>query len=211
MKNLFLIAIASIALFSCRKTINQVDETVIENCETISQFEIAQNANGIWEMQNNGSSIYSFPNYDEAYTTKRILENYRATALCSCGNGELTTSDGNEVFNSTKVLYQLREDLEGIGNTEVNSYENGVEDCLPFNPEKLMAKKDVAGDWYLIEHPNHSMFGFGKNKEACINTLKVIKKYGFNQSCFVGRPYPSFTYLKCYQEDTPALTAASVQ
>lgn len=211
MKNLILIAIASIALFSCRKSIHQVDENLIENCETFGQFEIAQNANGIWEIQNNGGTIYSFPNYDEAYTTKRILENYRATTLCSCGNGELTTIDGEEVFNSNIILYQLREDLEGIGNSETNSYNNGVEDCLPFDPDQLMAKKDLAGDWYLIERPNHSMFSFGKDKDACINTLKIIKKYGFNQSCFVGRPYPSFTYLKSYQNDTPPLTPASIQ
>ena len=40
------------------------------------------------------------------------------------------------------------------------------------------------------------MFGFGKNEEECIKALSVIKKYDFNQSCFVGRANPSFSYLK---------------
>lgn len=31
------------------------------------------------------------------------------------------------------------------------------------------------------------MFGYGKNEEKCVNSIREIKKYGFSQSCFVGR------------------------
>jgi hypothetical protein len=39
------------------------------------------------------------------------------------------------------------------------------------------------------------MFGFGKNEE----------EYGFNQSWFVGRANPTFSYLKRYREDIDTL------
>ncbi|MBL4625114.1 MAG: hypothetical protein JKY42_08255 [Flavobacteriales bacterium] len=211
MKNVALLSILAIGLFSCGKlSIDKVGTNIIDNCETVSNLDIRQNANNVWELATQSGKTYPFPNYDEAYKTKRILENYRATSLCKCGHGVLTNENGEEV-DANLMSYQLRENMQGIGNQEENSYNNGVEDCLPFNPEKLIAKQDLSGDWYLIERPNHSMFGFGKDKDACINALKVIKKYGFNQSCFVGRPNPSFTYLKNYQIDTPPLTEESLR
>ena len=66
---------------------------------------------------------------------------------------------------------------------------------------KLVAKRSLDGDWYLIGKPGHSMFWFGKNEEECIKALSVIKKNGFNRSCFVGRANPSFSYLKRFRED----------
>ena len=69
------------------------------------------------------------------------------------------------------MQYQLSSDSSGIGNKELNSYANSSEDCLPFDPEKLVAKKSLDGNWYLIEKPGHSMFGFEKTKK---NVLKHL-------------------------------------
>jgi hypothetical protein len=40
------------------------------------------------------------------------------------------------------------------------------------------------------------MFDFNANEGEARQTLAIIKKYGFTRSCFVGRPDPSFTYLR---------------
>ena len=125
---------------------------------------------------------------EEAETTKLILEHYQTKYLCNCGARFYTNSAGEENPLANIMLYQLTMDNSGIGNNEINSYSN------------------PNGDWYLIEKPGHSMFGFGKNKEACLKALGAIKKYGFNQSCFVGRANASFSYLKRYREDIDSLS-----
>ena len=151
-------------------------------------------------------NIYSiFPNFEEALKTKIVLEHYQTKFICKCGEGYYTNSIGEENTNALIMQYQLSTDSSGIGNKEINSYNNSSEDCLPFDPEKLVARRSLDGNWYLIEKPGHSMFGFGKNEEECVKALSVIKKYGFNQSCFVGRANPSFSYLKRYREDIDTL------
>jgi len=40
------------------------------------------------------------------------------------------------------------------------------------------------------------MFDFGSKKAEADKALAIIKKYGFNKSCFVGRPDPSFQYMR---------------
>ena len=38
------------------------------------------------------------------------------------------------------MQYHFSSDSTGIGNKELNSYDNSSEDCLPFDPEKLGKK-----------------------------------------------------------------------
>jgi hypothetical protein len=68
------------------------------------------------------------------------------------------------------------------------------EDCLRFNPRTTKVKK-VGNKWIIVDG-SHSMFNFGKKKNEAYQALKMIKKYGFTYSCFVGRPGPSFKYLR---------------
>lgn len=67
------------------------------------------------------------------------------------------------------------------------------EDCLSFNPATTTVK-EVNGRWTIVDG-NHLMFSFGDKKAEALNALKVIKFYRLDQSCFVGRPDPSFRYL----------------
>jgi hypothetical protein len=55
--------------------------------------------------------------------------------------------------------------------------------------------KKVGSNWLIVDG-SHSMFNFGKKKNEAYQALKMIKKYGFTYSCFVGRPGPSFKYLR---------------
>lgn len=194
-------------IFSCSKTNYKKVSTIIdEECITINDLFIIQNYDSIWELKTNEEEhLYYFPNFKEAEKTKFVLEHYQTKYLCKCGDGFYTNSAGEENPNAIIMHYQLTFDNTGIGNKEMNSYNNPNEDCLPFNPEKLIARRSLSGDWYLIEKPGHSMFGFGKNKEACVKALGVIKKYGFNQSCFIGRANASFSYLKRYRVDIDTL------
>ncbi len=40
------------------------------------------------------------------------------------------------------------------------------------------------------------MFDFGDKKDEAYLTYRIIKKYRFTNSCFVGRPDPSFQYMR---------------
>jgi|TARA_B100001093_G_scaffold340601_1_gene325370 hypothetical protein len=205
--NVLIIAFIYILIHSCSKTTYRKVSTIIDDdCIEINELFVIQNHDSIWELKTvEEEHLYYFPNFEEAEKTKFILEHYQTKYLCDCGDGSYTNSAGEENPNPGIMPYQLTFDNTGIGNMEMNSYNNPNEDCLPFNPEKLVARRSLNGDWYLIEKPGHSMFGFGKNKEACVKALGAIKKYGFNQSCFVGRANASFSYLKRYREDIDTL------
>ncbi|NTW52550.1 MAG: hypothetical protein HGB22_08180 [Chlorobiaceae bacterium] len=67
------------------------------------------------------------------------------------------------------------------------------EDCLSFNPSTATVK-NINGRWTIVDG-NHLLFNFGDKENEAMKALKIIKYYRMNQSCFVGRPDPSFTYL----------------
>jgi hypothetical protein len=67
------------------------------------------------------------------------------------------------------------------------------EDCVSFNPDTTTVV-NIQGSWRIVDG-NHSMFDFGSNESEAKRSLEIIKHYGMNQSCFVGRPEPSFQYL----------------
>jgi hypothetical protein len=70
----------------------------------------------------------------------------------------------------------------------------GREDCISFNPATTEVKQ-IEGDWKIVDG-SHWMFSFGSKKDEADQALAIIKKYGFNHTCFVGRPGPSFKYLR---------------
>ena len=67
------------------------------------------------------------------------------------------------------------------------------EDCVSFNPRTTTVRR-ISGSWKIVDG-SHWMFDFGNKKNEAERALKIIKHYGMNQSCFVGRPDPSFKYL----------------
>lgn len=84
------------------------------------------------------------------------------------------------------------------------------EDCLAFNPRALsLRNRGGSGGWTITEG-NRLLFAFGNKKAQAKESLKLIKGYGFNQSCFVGRPGPSMRYLK-KGSSVPSFSASAVK
>src|SRR6185503_5497051 len=67
------------------------------------------------------------------------------------------------------------------------------EDCVSFNPQTT-TDQQISGSWKIVDG-NHWVFDFGSNEAEARQALAIIQHYGMNQSCFVGRPDPSFQYL----------------
>jgi len=68
------------------------------------------------------------------------------------------------------------------------------EDCIAFNPNKIQVKK-VNDSWKIVDG-SHWVFDFGSKAKEAQTGFAVIRKHGFNRSCYVGRPHPSFEYLR---------------
>ncbi len=67
------------------------------------------------------------------------------------------------------------------------------EDSITFNPLNIHVKR-INSRWKIVDGSNY-IRDFGNNKAEAYKAYKIIKKYGFRNIKYVGRPNPSFTYL----------------
>jgi len=74
------------------------------------------------------------------------------------------------------------------------------EDCIGFNPENIEIK-NLQGRWKVVDG-SHWILDFANQKNEAEQSLQVIKKYGFDSICFVGRPDPSMTYFTTKKKAT---------
>lgn len=81
--------------------------------------------------------------------------------------------------------------------------QNVQEDCVGFNPDKIEVKK-IRGRWKIIEG-KHWIMDFRSKKGEAEKAFQIIKKYGFDHICFVGRPNPSMTYFTIKKEVTTVI------
>lgn len=131
---------------------------------------------GDWKIVDGSHWMFSFGNNKtEANQALSVIKYYKMDQSCFVGRPD------------PSFTYMLVS-----GNSPAGAMSG--EDCVSFNP----ATADVAliqGDWKIVDG-SHWMFSFGNKESEARNALAIIKKYGFTQSCFVGRPGPSFTYLR---------------
>jgi len=78
------------------------------------------------------------------------------------------------------------------GNAPVGSMRG--EDCVAFNPNTTTVQS-TNGRWKIVDG-SHLLFDFGVRKSEAMMALEIIKRYEFTHSCFVGRPNPTFIYLR---------------
>ncbi|WP_213272746.1 S8 family serine peptidase [Hyphomonas sp.] len=69
------------------------------------------------------------------------------------------------------------------------------DDCITHNTASLsLVNRGGTGGWTITDGRS-LMFAFGSNKAEGEAALAIIRKYGFDRTCYVGRPNPSMTYL----------------
>ncbi len=132
--------------------------------------------NSSWKIVDGTHWIYDFGNKkDEAIMAFRIIKHYKMNQQCFVGRPDSSF-----------------EYLLASGQGPSGKYPG--EDCIPFNPNKIQVKF-INSSWKIVEGTQW-MFDFGNKKDEAFQTYNIIKKYGFSESCFVGRPYASFKYMK---------------
>ncbi len=132
--------------------------------------------NGRWKIVDGSHWMFDFAgNRAEAVKSLAVIKKYKANKSCFVGRPN----------PSFKYL---------LAGNRVPTGAMPGEDCVGFNPNTAQVKK-LGNRWKIVDG-NHLMFDFSNNKAEAEQSLAVIKKYGATKSCFVGRPNPSFAYLR---------------
>jgi hypothetical protein len=135
-----------------------------------------QHVNGRWKIVDGSHWMFDFGNKEgEALKALRAIKRYNANKSCFVGRPHAS------------FTYLKRGNNAPVGHMP-------GEDCIGFNTANAKVQH-INGRWKIVDG-SHWMFDFGNKEAEARTSLQVIKKYGFNKSCFVGRPDPSFTYLR---------------
>ncbi len=114
----------------------------------------------------------------------KVTATHRSYKTYTTGQGFfVVTCQGMQTGN---VFMEKKPVSRGRGSSSIK------EDCMNFNPKNLSVKP--SNGKYLLVDGAHSLMAF-PNKSEAYQAMKIIQHYGINQSCFVGRPDPSFTYM----------------
>ena len=148
-----------------------------EDCLPMNPNALAvKNINGSWKIVSGSEWLFDFGNkQDEAAQSLKIIRRYDMNQVCYIGRP------------GPSFQYLLSN-----GRAPSGSFPG--EDCISFNPGNLRVER-IRGNWTITDG-SHAVFAFGDKESEAQDALRIIRKYGFTQSCFVGRPDPSFTYLK---------------
>lgn len=148
------------------------EDCILFNHKTTTVKQTGKN----WRIVDGSHSMFAFgTKKDEAYKALSIIKYYNMNKSCFVGRP------------GPSFQYML------VGNSAPKGAMKG-EDCVSFNPRTAQVKQ-ISGSWKIVDG-SHWMFDFGSKKSEAYESLKIIKKYGFTRSCFVGRPNPSFKYLR---------------
>jgi hypothetical protein len=146
-----------------------------EDCIAFNPVNVLVKLIGVnWTVADGSLLLYSSTVKAEADRIAVILKNYAVNRSCFVGRP------------GPSFEYLLRGTASPLGAFS-------GEDCLPFTPASLSLIKE--GTSYLMTDGSSRMFVFPNKVEADL-ALAVINKYGFNRTCYVGRPGPSLQYLR---------------
>jgi hypothetical protein len=169
-KNFFLLITGSLFLLllvnSCK-----------EDCVSFNpdKIEVTQ-INGRWKIVEGGHWIMDFgSNEAEARKAFKILKHYGINSHCFVGRPD------------PSMTYCLV-------NKKAPTGAFPGEDCVGFDPANIKVK-EIEGSWKIVEG-DHWIMDFGDKEEEAVLALTFIKKHGFTNICFVGRPDPSMTYFR---------------
>lgn len=149
-----------------------------EDCIAFNPGQVSvANPNGSWKLvQGQMWMLDAGPGgQGEMNKAKAIVQHYKMNKQCFVGRPDASLN------------YWLVNDAAPAGSFP-------GEDCVSINPNGLTIQGS-GSLWRVISNGNHSAFSAPTQAEAQ-EVINVIKYYQFTQSCFVGRPGPSMSYLR---------------
>ncbi|MEM6895366.1 MAG: hypothetical protein AAF554_16845 [Bacteroidota bacterium] len=143
---------------------------IADTCQSFNRNALRVQGNNVFS---GSQKLLSFRNRNDALRAVQAIRHYKMDKRCNVGGNQFT--------------YFLS------GNNPPTGKIKG-EDCLPFNPARLKVT-NAKGRWKITDGRSW-MFDFGASKTNAERALKIIKKHGFDATCYIGRPKPGMTYLK---------------
>ena len=135
-----------------------------------------RNIDGRWTIADGDHLLFNFGDKKmEALQALKVIKYYRMNGSCFVGRPD------------PSFRYLLVD-----GNAPQGAMPG--EDCVSFNPNTIEVKF-IDGRWKIVDGA-HWVFDFDNKESEARTALAIIRKYGFTRSCFIGRPDPSFIYLK---------------
>jgi len=153
------------------------DPAVQEDCLSFNPATTTvRNINGRWTIVDGNHLMFSFGDRKlEALKALKVIKYYRMNQSCFVGRPD------------PRFRYLLVNGKAPQGSMP-------GEDCVSFNPNTIEVR-NIDGRWKIVDG-NHWRFDFDNKEEEARKAFAIIRKYGFTRSCFVGRPDPSFNYLR---------------
>jgi hypothetical protein len=164
-------------------TVQLIDPPFIpEDCIPFNRSSVAAvQVGGRWKVaEGNHWMIDTGTNQGEAERAVEIINHYDLASMCFVGRPRCG--------DVRPMMYWL---------TDAGRAPSGQlagEDCIPFDRNNL-AVVEIGGRWKVVEG-THWILDFGPGEGNARAALHFIRKYRFDQICFVGRPDPSMTYFK---------------
>jgi hypothetical protein len=153
------------------------NQTLQQDCIAFDPRQAqVQRINGRWKIVAGNMWLKDFgAKASEARRSLAIIRNYRLDSQCFVGRPD------------PSFEYYL---------TRARSPRGAMpaEDCARFD----LANADVnsvSGSWKVTDG-SQWMFDFGTKEGEAWESLATMQKYGFNRTCYVGRPGASMTYLR---------------
>lgn len=142
----------------------------------------AMQVGGRWKVVEGGSHwmLDTGSSQFEAQRAVEIINHYKLGSMCFVGRPRC--GDVNP------MMYWLTE------TGRAPSGQLAGEDCISFDRANLTVT-EIGGRWKVVEG-THWLLDFGPGQGNAIAALHFIRKYRFDQICYVGRPDPSMTYFK---------------
>jgi len=135
-----------------------------------------RNLDGRWTIVDGNHLMFNFGDKKmEALKALKIIKYYRMDSSCFVGRPDPS-------FHYLLV------------NGKAPQGSMPGEDCVSFNPNTIDVR-NIGGRWKIVDG-SHWLFDFGDKEGEARAAFAIIRKYGFTRSCFVGRPDPSFNYLR---------------
>jgi len=148
-----------------------------EDCTNFSTANAkVKRINGRWKIVDGSHWMFDFgPKRNEARKALRVIKRYHLNKSCFVGRP------------GPSFTYMKRGNHAPVGAMP-------GEDCIGFSTTNAKVKR-INGRWKIVDG-NHMMFDFAGKRGEARKSLAIIKRKGFNKSCYVGRPNPSFSYLR---------------
>lgn len=129
-----------------------------------------------WRLVHEGAAMLVFDEFENAKKARNVIQAYGFDDQCFVGRP------------NPPMTYWLADG--GPASTDDGTIEG--EDCIGFDPENLQIEPFDGDRWRVVDG-NSALLVFDSEANAQ-RTIDVIRHYGFDRQCFVGRPDPPMAY-----------------